>query len=605
MSETILGIDFGTTNSLCAWMDGDLPTVIPNVRGARFTPSAIAATRKGEILVGESAKNQALVNPNNTLLHVKRRLSSGGLLSLGDKNWRPEELASFVLASLKADAEVHLGKALTKAVITAPANFSDRERRSLVEAGRLAGLEIVKVLNEPTAAALARAWARASISGAETLSEADSDRVILVYDFGGGTFDASLLRQRGSDCVVLASRGDGMLGGADLDKELYRRAAASFREDYGFDPDGDPYTVQQLSDQVERAKIELSERLEATVVLPFTIAISEVRASEKKAPGGTNSVLGGRVVHLERRFEREEFERIAAPYIERSLDLVERVLRDSGINASQVDALVLSGGSSRIPLVKRRIYERFGLVPEAGIGPEEIVALGAAVAAGLAEDETERGGVSRAERLRVRDVVARTYGVEIDGRLFVPIIKKNTPVPAERARVFTTVADRQESVEIHVLQGESREADDNLSLGRFLLAGVRQAKAGEPRISVDFSIDESGILHVGARDLDTGSSQAISITDIDRGEDDDSVAEVLGKARILADRIKDLRAGLTLEGWLEAELDEAAERVMRSSESSALGSAGAASEGEIRLLRAELEGLVGELLARTQEMRTP
>jgi molecular chaperone DnaK len=566
----VVGIDFGTTNSLCAFLDGDRPSVIPNTRGMRTTPSVVAATAKGEYLVGESAKNQALVNPENTVSSVKRLLGSTGLLSMGDRSWRPEELVAMILGSLRKDAERHLGRDVTEAVITAPAHFSDRERRALVEAGRLAGLEVLRIVNEPTAAAVARAWGALSKEGAGSRSgSAKASSIVLVYDFGGGTFDVTLLAQEGPECTVLSSRGDGRLGGQDLDAELRRLAASAFREEYGLDVDADRFLAQQLSEAAERAKIELSERDQTVIGIPFALA-------------------GGKVVHPALPLSRASFEALALPFVERSIELARRALEDARIPFDSVDELVLSGGSSRIPLVRRLLAERLGLEPEGGVNPEEIVALGAAAWAALA---------SGSERLRVRDVVSRTYGVEIDGGRFVPLIRKNSPVPSSKSRVFTTVQDSQDSVEIHVLQGEGAAASENLSLGRFLLSGIRPANAGEPRIRVDFSIDESDMLQVGARDLDTGAEQAISIADLDRGASSDSREELERKTTMLADRLIELKDGLVLERGLEAEIDELRERALAASS----GAAAALPEGELRLLKAELEGLVGELLARRSE----
>lgn len=578
----VIGIDFGTTNSLCSFMDGDRPSVIPNGRGARTTPSVVALSPRGDILVGESARNQAFINPGNTVIGVKRHLASGSLLSMGGKTWRPEEIASFILSSLREDAERHLGVEVREAVITAPAHFSERERRALVEAGRLAGLAVRKIVNEPTAAALARAW-YASSSSPQPLGpggrkgkprqepfRAEKDAsIILVYDFGGGTFDVTILRQEGSDCRVLSSRGDGRLGGGDIDRELYRRAARAFLEGEGLDVEKDRLLVQGLVDQAEKAKIELSERQNADLSLPFAMV---------------GDGAGARVVHPSYDMDREAFEAIARPFVDRSLDLTARALEEASLKKDDIDILVLSGGSSRIPLVRRLIEERFGLKPVGGVNPEEIVALGAAVSASLA---------SGSERLSVHDVVSRTYGVEIDGGAFVPLIRKNSPVPALKSKVFTTVEDGQDSVEIHVLQGESRNSREDLSLGRFLLAGIATAKAGAPRIRVDFSIDESDILHVSAVDLASGAAQAISIADLGRGVAAESPAELVAKASVLAERMAELKAGLELESGLEAELEEAGRRAVSASEMM--------SEGELRLLKAELEGLVGELLARRGE----
>jgi len=563
--QPIIGIDFGTTNSLCSWLDGDRPTIIPNARGSRSTPSVVSVTAKGEILIGESAKNQAYINSENTIAGVKRLLGSGSLLSMGGKSWHPEEIVALVLGSLKKDAERHLGEGVEKAVITAPAHFSDRERRAISEAGKLAGLEVLRIVNEPTAAALARSWEAALRKEADVVAKKS---LVLVYDYGGGTFDVTILAREGADCHVLASRGDGRLGGADIDRELRRLASARFKEE-GLDFEADRFLVQQLAEAAERAKIELSEREECTISLAFAAA-------------------GGRIHHPSFDLRRSDLEAIVLPYLERSLELVERALSEAGIEGKDLDSLVLSGGSSRIPLVRRMLEERLGIKPEGGVNPEEIVALGAAVWASLASGQGEA-----AERMRVRDVVSRTYGVEVDGGVFIPLIRKNSPVPSTQSRVFTTVADAQDSVEIHVLQGESRTAAEDLSLGRFLLAGLRPAKAGSPRIRVDFSIDESDMLHVAAIDLETGAEQAISIADLGMGASDDSRAELARKVALLSGRLDELGEGLGLERGLLAEMSDLRERARAAVDSGS----------DLRMLKAELEGLVGELLARKAEAR--
>lgn len=570
-----VGIDFGTTNSLCAWLDGDRAVIVPNARGMRSTPSVVAATGSGETLVGESAKNQAYINPENTIAGVKRFLGSETRLQMGGRSWRVEEIVALVLAALKGDAERYLSASVDAAVITAPAHFSDRERRALSEAGRLAGLEVLRIVNEPTAAAVSRAWEME----ARERSRASSPRataggvksIVLVYDYGGGTFDVTILSREGADWRVLASRGDGKLGGGDLDRELRRRAVARFKAE-GLDPEKDRFLAQQLAEAAEKAKIELSEREAASISLAF-------------------SSVGGRILHPSLELRRSDLEEIAKPYVERSLELASMALRDAGIASGDLDSLVLSGGSSRIPLVRRMLRERLGLEPEGGVNPEEIVALGAAVWASLVSGEGEAAG-----RMRVRDVVSRSYGLEVDGGAFVPLVRKNSPVPSTRSRVFTTVSDGQDSVEIHVLQGESPRASEDLSLGRFLLAGIRPAKAGSARIKVDFSIDESDMLHVAAVDQESGAEQAIHIADVDRGASDESREELARKASLLAGRLDELRTGLDLERGLVAELDELRDRTRL-----ALGSC--SREGELRMLKAELEGLVGELLARRAEAR--
>ena len=561
MKGDFIGIDFGTTNSLISFMDGDRPSIAPNARGARSTPSVVALSAKGEVLVGESAKNQALLNPENTVVGIKRLLGETFPVRMGGREYRPPEIAALVLSALRGDAERHLGRSIGKAIVTAPANFPEPARRDLIEAGRIAGLEILRVLNEPTAAALARAWHHGRDSGQET----ETSSLLLVYDFGGGTFDVTILRQSGRECDVLSSRGDGRLGGMDLDRCLVEGAKRAFAEGYGIEVDADRLLAQQLFDQAERAKIELSERSEAAIALPFAF---------RSADGG--------LVHPQFPVTRADFEHIALPFVERTLELTAKALADAGVEAGEIDRLILSGGSSRIPLVRRLLKERFGLVePEGGVNAEEVVALGAAVEAEI---------LSGSERLKVRDVVSRTYGVEIDGGRFVPLIRKNSPVPSSRQRMFTTVADNQDSVEVHVLQGESAKVSENLSLGRFLLAGLKPAPAGLPRVQVDFVIDESDILHVAARDLETGSEQAISIVDLHRGASDESAASLAAKIRELSDRLGSLMATGNHEGALRAEVEDARERAALAAESEG--------EGRLRILRAELEGLVGELLSR-------
>jgi len=560
MKTGFVGIDFGTTNSLVSFMDGDRPGLVPNARGARSTPSVVALSTKGEVLVGESAKNQAFLNPGNTVLGIKRLLGEGTMLRMGERDYRPAEIAGFILGCLRADAERHLGRSIEQAVVTAPANFAEPARRDLLEAGRIVGLDIRRILNEPTAAALSRAWN----SDDSARSGSGDTRILLVYDFGGGTFDVTVLGQAGRDCSVLASRGDGKLGGMDLDRELIDRAKSIFAERYGIDIESDRMLAQQIADQAERAKIELSERSETSIALPFAF-----RAN------------GGGLVHPQFSISRDEFEAIALPFVEKTIDLTARALADAGVDVSKVDRLVLSGGSSRIPLVRRLLAERFGLVPEGGINPEEVVALGAAVEGAL---------LSGSERLRVRDVVGRTYGVEIDGGRFVPLIRKNSPVPSSRQRMFTTVTDDQDSVEVHVLQGESAKVAENLSLGRFLLAGLKPAPAGVPRIQVEFAIDESDILHVAARDLETGTAQAIRIVDLHRGVSDESARDMAAKIVELSDRLSELASSVPRMGALTSEIADAVERGKSASEKDG--------EGPLRILRAELEGLVGELLSR-------
>lgn len=549
MTRGILGIDFGTTNSLCAWIENGRPQVIPNDRGNRSTPSVVALSHSGEILVGESAKNQAVASPQTTLTGVKRRLGSRDPVRLGDRWYAPEEAASWIFGKLKRDSEAFLGFPVEQAVVSVPARFGEPQRRAVKEAARRAGLEVPRLVNEPTAAAVARAFMEPE--------DADTERIVLVYDFGGGTFDVTVLAARGRVCEVLSSAGDDRLGGMDIDALLYREASGVFRRDWGVDPDTDPFLAQQLMDLSERAKIELSSRSEVTITVPFLNA-------------------GRGLAHPSFELSRERLEDLARPLVERSLDLVRLALEEAEKRPEDIGALVLSGGSSRIPLVRSLLADYLPLEPESKVNPEEIVAVGAAVEAAILS-----GG---AGGFGVRDVNSRTYGVEIEGGRFVALLPRNEPLPSRRRRVFTTVVDDQESVEIHILQGESDSASENISLGRFLLPGIRKARKGEPRIQVEFSIDESDLLRVRAMDLDTRTEQAVVVTGSGAYGGD---AEKLAR---LAARVRALAGSEDLDNGFRSEIEELLLRAAWAVESG--------SEEDRLLVRGSLEAVAGELLAR-------
>lgn len=543
----IVGLDFGTTNTLCAWMDGDIPVIIPNERGERATPSVVAVSDSGGFLVGSSARNQALANPASALFGVKRLLGKGRMADFGGKSRSPEEAAAAILSKVRNDAEHFLGFEIDRAVITVPARFGDPQRRALREAARRAGLKAERIMNEPSAAALARAWAS---------SGDDTERVVLVYDFGGGTFDATVLKARGGSCSVLSSEGDEALGGMDIDAALFHDARTRFKNEFGIDVGADPYLSRLLVDLCEKAKIELSVSPEATVSVPFL-----------QGPGG--------MVHPNIRFDRSRFEKIVSPYIERTLLLVDKVLKSAGTTASEIGALVLSGGSSRIPLAKRLLAERIGREADPKINPDEIVALGSAVEAARIE--------GRLHGLNFTDVCSRTFGLEIDGGRFVPLIVKNEPLPAMGRRVFTTVEDYQSSVELHVLQGEDQMAESNVSVGRFLLPGIRRAASGQPKIAVEFSIDEGDMLIVRARDSDTGSEQSIAVFDggLDSRSPRDRVLALSQIARREA-------SSLDLDAALSSELTEILNMAAESYDD----------EEKAAMTATLLEGILSELSAR-------
>lgn len=573
-----VGIDFGTTNSLVAWMDGDAPLIIPNERGDRHTPSVVALDSGGRFLVGESARNQALADPSKALAGVKRLMGKGARPVLGGAAYDAEELAAAVFSKLGRDARAFLGVDGLEAVVTVPARFSDPQRRAVREAARRAGIRVRRVMNEPTAAALARAWLLAA-AGPGQAGDADpaaekpgdrEDRLILVYDFGGGTFDATALRSRGSSCRVLASEGDDGLGGMDLDAALYRETAGRFESEFGIKPDDDPYLARMLLELCEKAKIELSSRDEAVVAVPFL-----------RGPGG--------VLHPSVTIGRARFEELARPFIERSLELTKKVLAAAG--ADRADALVLSGGSSRIPLVTRMVAELCGRTPDSRVNPEELVALGAAVEAARLEGRLPRSVAG----FEFTDLCSRSFGLEIDGGGFIPLIKKGEPLPALGQRVFTTVEDYQKSVEMHVMQYDRDEAPGSgqaaapeaepVSVGRFLLPGIRAARRGEPRIMVEFSLDEGDLLLVSARDLDTGAEQSVRFF-----EGRDELLSPADRALSLAARAKREAESAELDGLLSAELDELS--------SMATEAARAADNEKAGRCATLLEGLLAEIAAR-------
>ncbi|MCX7025565.1 MAG: Hsp70 family protein [Spirochaetes bacterium] len=543
----IIGIDFGTTNSLVAWIDDGRPVVIPNDRGARITPSVVAFPRSGDVLVGESARNQAVVEPERTVVAIKRMLGGADRITMDGKAMGPEEIASHIFRKLKHDAESYLGTEIREAVITVPARYPDVKRRSIREASCIAGLAVRRLVNEPTAAAVARAYLEREPTGRKTL---------LVYDFGGGTFDVTVLAAEGRKCRVLSTAGDEWLGGIDIDAVLLSDVEATFRSGHGIDIGADRRLSQSLADLVERAKIELSSRNRAAISIPFA-----------------SSGHGG-IAHLEYVVDRDRFEEMASPFVDRTIALVRQAIRDAGLSPADIDSLVLSGGSSRIPLVAERLAGVVDLKPEARVNFEEIVAIGAAVEAAVSSGSLKGFFVS--------DVATRSYGVEIDGGGFVPVVPRHETLPTRHRKLFSTVADGQESVEISILQGESSRASGNEPLGRFMLTGIRKAKRGEPRIMVEFNIDESDILSVRAVDLDTGVRQGVVVAGEGSGTGDSLEA--------LAERIRGLAARGPVDGPFREEIEETLAEADRLLESSV-------DELATHDIRSALEAIVGELLA--------
>ena len=470
--QPIIGIDLGTTNSSVGVVLHDEPRTVVNAVGNRTTPSVVSLGGDGEVLVGQSARNQAVSRPEMTVQNVKRLIGTAEYCSLGDQRYAPEEISALILEQLRSDAEAYLGTSVKECVITVPAHFSQAQRLATREAGRLAGLEVRRIINEPTAAALAYA------------SELARQARIVVYDLGGGTFDVTCLERDGEKFAVRSTLGDGALGGVEFDRMLLEHVVKEFEQQAGTRLQEDRVVMQQLQELVERAKIELSSRVSSTVALPFF-----------GRTGGT---------HLTCELTRELFEELITPMLHRSVGLTELAVAEAGFNDEHgIDYLVLAGGSTRIPLVQRYLERKLGCRPSARINPDEVVALGAALDAELVR--------SASERRRVQDVTGFALGVETDGDTSTILIPRNTALPARVTEVFTTVSDRQHSAQIHVLQGEERIASRNASLGRFMLAGLSEGARGEPRIEVGFELDHDGIVTVRARDLASGVEEQTTV----------------------------------------------------------------------------------------------
>ena len=470
----IIGIDLGTTNSCVAVMEGGEATVIPNAEGGRTTPSVVAFSKTGERLVGQVAKRQAITNPDRTIISIKREMGNATKTTIDDKSYSPQEISAMILQKLKADAESYLGEPVTHAVITVPAYFSDAQRQATKDAGKIAGLEVQRIINEPTAAALAYGM------------DKDGDQKIMVYDLGGGTFDVSILELGDGIFEVLATNGNNRLGGDDFDERVINYLASEFLKESGIDLKADKMALQRLKEAAEKAKIELSSVTSTNINLPFITA----------------DATGPK--HLDITMTRAKFDELTADLVEATMGPSRRALSDAGLSASDIDKVLLVGGSSRIPAVQEAVKNLTGKEPHKGINPDECVAAGAAIQGGVLA-----GDVSGVVLL---DVTPLSLGIETLGGVSTKLIERNTTIPAKKSQTFSTAADGQTSVEIHVLQGEREMAADNKTLGRFHLDGIPSAPRGVPQIEVTFDIDANGIVHVSAKDLGTGHEQNITIT---------------------------------------------------------------------------------------------
>ena len=471
----VIGIDLGTTNSVVAVMEGGEPTVITNPEGSRLTPSVVGFTKDGQRLVGQMAKRQAISNPTRTISSIKRHMGEAGYrVEIDDKKYSPEEISAMILQKLKADAEKYLGETVTQAVITVPAYFSDSQRQATKDAGKIAGLDVLRIINEPTAASLAYG-----------IDKTD-DHTILVYDLGGGTFDVSILELGDGVFEVKATNGDTHLGGDDFDKRIVDWMVDDFKAKNGIDLSTDKMALQRLREAAEKAKIELSSMVQTEINLPYITAGAD----------------GPK--HLEMTLTRAKFEDMTADLVERTIGPTQRALSDAGLTADKIDKVILVGGSSRIPAVQEAIKRIMGKEPTRNVNPDECVAIGAAIQAGVLAGEVKD--------VLLLDVTPLSLGIETLGGVFTKIIDRNTTIPTSKKQVFSTATDNQPSVDIHVLQGEREMAADNKTLGRFELSGIPAAPRGVPKIEVAFDIDANGIVNVSAKDLGTGKEQKITIT---------------------------------------------------------------------------------------------
>ncbi len=479
----IIGIDLGTTNSCVAVMEGGEPTVITNPEGARTTPSVVAFTKTGERLVGQVAKRQAITNPDRTISSIKRDMGTDRKVTIDDKSYSPQEISAMILQKLKSDAESYLGETVSQAVITVPAYFSDAQRQATKDAGKIAGLEVLRIINEPTAAALAYGL------------DKDNDQKIMVYDLGGGTFDVSILEIGDGVFEVLATSGNNRLGGDDFDEKVMNYLADEFQKENGIDLRQDKMALQRLKEAAEKAKIELSGVMSTNINLPFITA-------DQSGPK-----------HLDITLTRAQFDSLTADLVEKTMEPTRNALRDAGLSASDINKVLLVGGSSRIPAVQDAVQKFIGQEPHKGINPDECVAIGASIQAGVLSGDVED--------LVLLDVTPLSLGIETMGGVFTKLIERNTTIPTKKSQIFSTAADNQTSVEVHVLQGEREMAAYNKTLGRFSLSNIPPAPRGVPQIEVTFDIDANGIVNVSAKDLGTGSEQKITITSSTNLSDDD------------------------------------------------------------------------------------
>lgn len=511
----VVGIDLGTTNSVIALMEGSEAKVITNAEGERITPSVVGFSKSGERLVGRVAKRQAITNPDRTVLSIKRRMGTDYRVKIDDKSYTPQEISAMILQKMKTDAEAYLGERITQAVITVPAYFTDAQRQATKDAGKIAGLEVLRIINEPTAAALAYGM------------DKENSQTILVFDLGGGTFDVSILEIGDGVFEVKATSGNNRLGGDDFDDKIINWLVAEFKREQGVDLNNDKMAMHRLKEAAEKAKHELSTLMSTDINIPYITATQE-------GP-----------LHLEKALTRARFNEMTADLVEKTMGPTRQALKDSGLKPEQIDRVILVGGSTRIPAVQDAIKNFIGKEPYKGINPDEVVAVGAAIQAGVLAGEVTD--------VVLLDVTPLSLGIETLGGVFTKIIERNTTIPTAKSQIFTTAADQQPSVDIHVLQGERKLAGNNVTLGRFQLTGIPPAPRGVPQIEVKFDIDVNGIVNVTAKDMATQKEQKITITS-SSGLSDEDIKKMMEDAERHAaedeERFKEIEARNTADSLI-------------------------------------------------------